>query len=177
MMKTPTTKSITPQRLADALVAAGVIHPHAIEDREGYDNYQTWDAVIRAAIILSNAFITDDPERIGETFGGTHSSLMTRSVSERHSVDDIVRIIFQRRWREGDGWSQWQTVAGCNLLKYGDTPEEWASMANTYVARGANYEYRIIEQTDRVINFISANVVITDSYRQGDAQTTQDEQR
>jgi hypothetical protein len=45
---------VTPQHLADTLVAAGVIHPHAIEDREGYDNFRTWDAVIRAAIILSN---------------------------------------------------------------------------------------------------------------------------
>jgi hypothetical protein len=87
----------------------------------------------------------------------------TDSPAGADSLDRIVRIIFQRRWREGDGWSQWQTVAGCNLLKYGDTPEEWASMANTYVARGANYEYRIIEQTDRVINFISANVEVTES--------------
>jgi len=46
---------VTPQRLADALVAAGVIDLRAIEDREGYDNFRTWDAVIRAAIILSNA--------------------------------------------------------------------------------------------------------------------------
>jgi hypothetical protein len=50
---------VTPQRLADALVAAGVIDLRAIEDREGYDNYQTWDAVIRAAIILSNAEVSD----------------------------------------------------------------------------------------------------------------------
>jgi hypothetical protein len=50
---------VTPQRLADALVAAGVIDLRAIEDREGHDNYQTWDAVIRAAIILSNAEVSD----------------------------------------------------------------------------------------------------------------------
>jgi hypothetical protein len=47
-------RRVTPQRLADALVAAGVIDLRAIEDREGYDNFRTWDAVIRAAIILSN---------------------------------------------------------------------------------------------------------------------------
>jgi hypothetical protein len=91
----------------------------------------------------------------------------TKSATGADSLDRLVRIIFQRRWREGDRWSQWQTVAGCNLIKYGDTPEEWASMANTYVARGANYEYRIIEQTDRVINFISANVEVTDGVEGG----------
>jgi hypothetical protein len=47
--------SVSPQKLADALVNAGVIHAQAIEDKEGYDDYRTWDRLKVASDILSNA--------------------------------------------------------------------------------------------------------------------------
>jgi hypothetical protein len=46
--------SVSPQKLADALVNAGVIHAQAIEDKEGYDDYRTWDRLKVASDILAN---------------------------------------------------------------------------------------------------------------------------
>jgi argonaute-like protein implicated in RNA metabolism and viral defense len=62
--------SVSPQKLADALVNPGVIHAQAIEDKEGYDDYRTWDRLKVASDILPNVVITDGSQRSGETFGG-----------------------------------------------------------------------------------------------------------
>jgi hypothetical protein len=52
---------ITPRNLANALVETGIIHLHAIEDGEGYDNYRTWESVVQACSIL-NAQRDSQPE-------------------------------------------------------------------------------------------------------------------
>jgi hypothetical protein len=43
---------ITPQKLAEALVAAEIIHPLAIEAPGLHDNYRTMERIIKAAGIL-----------------------------------------------------------------------------------------------------------------------------
>jgi hypothetical protein len=62
------------------------------------------------------------------------------------------RLIFQRRWYDTQWkrWDDWVDVEGRDLFKYGETPDEWISMAKSYIEMGATYEYRIIERTDKI---------------------------
>lgn len=62
------------------------------------------------------------------------------------------QLVFQRRWYDAQWkrWSEWEELDGCNLLKYGDTPEEWKRSAESYIEMGATYEYRIIERTEKI---------------------------
>jgi len=73
------------------------------------------------------------------------------------------RLVFQRRWYDSHWkrWSEWVELDGCNLLKYGDTPEEWRSAAKAYIEMGATYEYRIIQREEVTVWGISysANAV------------------
>lgn len=44
---------MTTSELADILVKTGLVHPQAVEDPEGFDNYETLGQIIEAAVEIT----------------------------------------------------------------------------------------------------------------------------
>jgi hypothetical protein len=53
-------RAIQPGQIRNLLVKTGIIPQAAIEDPEGYDNHETWDAVNRVALELKGTLFPNE---------------------------------------------------------------------------------------------------------------------